>query len=99
MHRYLVERTYPPSSAGLAAAADDAARAALLDAPPHRAHAVRWLRSYLTPDLGRSYCVVEAASAEAVRRAAQDAGLPVDRICEVRMIELGAATPGTQEAA
>lgn len=85
MHRYLVERTFAPGSQALAAAPGDAAQPMFIQA--HDVCGVTWLRSYLTPDLGRSYCIVDGPSPEAVRQAARASGLPVDRISEVRILE------------
>lgn len=101
MQHYLVEPIFALAADSLAAAADDPARAALL-AGTHRAHHVCWLRSYLTPDRRRSFCLVEAASPEAVRLAAVASGLPVDRLCEVRTIDAPAGSlcsPSPQESA
>jgi hypothetical protein len=53
----------------------------------HAVCGVTWLRSYLTADLGRSYCIVDGPSPEAVRQAARVSGLPIDRISEVRVLE------------
>ncbi len=44
---------------------------------------VRWLYSFLSADKRKSYCLYEAESAEAIRRAAVRAGLPADAIIEV----------------
>jgi uncharacterized protein DUF4242 len=44
---------------------------------------VRWLYSFLSADKRKTYCLYEAPSAEAIRRAAKRAGLPVDVIVEV----------------
>lgn len=44
---------------------------------------VRWLYSFLSADKRKTYCLYEAPSAEAIRRAATRAGLPVDSIVEV----------------
>lgn len=44
---------------------------------------VRWLYSFLSADKRKTYCLYEAPSAEAIRRAAQRAGLPADVIVEV----------------
>ena len=44
---------------------------------------VRWLYSFLSADNRKSYCLYEADSAEAIRRAAVRAGLPADVIVEV----------------
>jgi len=44
---------------------------------------VRWLFSFLSADKRKSFCLYEAESAEAIRRAAVRAGLPADVIVEV----------------
>jgi len=44
---------------------------------------VRWLYSFLSVDKRKTYCLYEAPSAEAIRRAAERAGLPADVIVEV----------------
>ena len=44
---------------------------------------VRWLYSFLSADKRKTYCLYEAASADAIRRAAERAGLPADVIVEV----------------
>lgn len=44
---------------------------------------VRWLYSFLSTDRRKTYCLYEASSIEAVRRAAVRAGLPADVVIEV----------------
>lgn len=44
---------------------------------------VRWLYSFLSADKRKTYCLYEAPSPEAIRRAAVRAGLPADVIVEV----------------
>ena len=44
---------------------------------------VRWLYSFLTLDRRKSYCLYEAPSADAIRRAADRAGIPADVVIEV----------------
>jgi hypothetical protein len=44
---------------------------------------VRWLYSFLSADRHKTYCLYEAPSSEAIRRAAVRAGLPADVIVEV----------------
>jgi Protein of unknown function (DUF4242) len=44
---------------------------------------VRWLYSFLSTDKRKTYCLYEAPSAEAIRRAATRAGLPADVIVEM----------------
>lgn len=44
---------------------------------------VKWLMSFLSADQRKSYCLYEAESADAIRRAAARAGLPADVITEM----------------
>ncbi|MDT0276436.1 nickel-binding protein [Blastococcus goldschmidtiae] len=44
---------------------------------------VEWLYSFLSADKRKTYCLYEAPSAEAIRRAAARAGLPADVIVEM----------------
>lgn len=74
MPRYLVERTFADGW--------DWARATGMSLR----EGVTWVRSYVTPDRHRSFCIVESPSPQAVRAAALASGLPVDRITEVRVL-------------
>ncbi|MHA7652202.1 DUF4242 domain-containing protein [Mycobacterium sp. ML4] len=53
---------------------------------------VRWLYSFLSADKRKTYCLYEAPSPEAIRSAADRAGLPADVIVEVngRVLSNGA---------
>ncbi len=44
---------------------------------------VSWLYSFLSADKRKTYCLYEAESIDAIRVAAQRAGLPADVIAEV----------------
>ena len=44
---------------------------------------VRWLYSFLSQDKRKTYCLYEAPTDEAIRRAAERADLPADVIIEV----------------
>jgi hypothetical protein len=44
---------------------------------------VSWLYSFLSADKRKTYCLYEAPSPEAIRRAASRAGIPADRIVEM----------------
>ena len=56
---------------------------------------VRWLYSFLSADKRKTYCLYEAPSPDAIRRAAEKAGLPADVVVEVteRLLPDGASTP------
>ena len=43
----------------------------------------RWLFSFLSADKKKAYCLYEAPSLEAIRKAAARAGLPADVVTEV----------------
>ena len=86
MPRYLVERTF----ANAWEAAVGAGTSSAACATPVR-EGVTWLHSYITPDRHRSYCIVVGPSPAAIRRAAAQSGLPVDRISEVQVIDPHAA--------
>jgi len=45
---------------------------------------VKWLYSFLSADNRKTFCLYEAPSAEAIRRAAVRAGLPADVVVEVQ---------------
>jgi ferredoxin-NADP reductase len=49
---------------------------------------VRWLYSFLSADKRKTYCLYEAPFADAIRRAAERAGLPADSIIEVTGVVL-----------
>lgn len=44
---------------------------------------VRWLYSFLSVDKRKTYCLYEAPFADAIRRAAERAGVPADAVVEV----------------
>jgi hypothetical protein len=48
---------------------------------------VTWLHSYITPDRKRSFCICEAPTPEAVRRASSRNKLPIKQIFEVRVVD------------
>jgi hypothetical protein len=56
---------------------------------------VRWLYSFLSADRRKTYCLYEASSPDAIRRAAARAELPADVIVEVtsRLMPDGASRP------
>jgi hypothetical protein len=47
---------------------------------------VVWLYSFLRADRKKTYCLYEAPSVEAIRRAAERAGLPADVVVEVGQV-------------
>ncbi len=65
MHRYLVERTFPPGALdGLDAATKKKVNA------NNATVCVRWIQSYASADKTKTFCVYEGPSEAAVRKAA-----------------------------
>lgn len=84
MPRYLVEQTLaeplsPPTHGASASTASPLLGDDALDG-------VIWLHTYVSADRRRAYCICDAPSPGAVRRAAMRNSLPVDRITEVRIL-------------
>jgi hypothetical protein len=78
--RYLVERSFE----GPAPSAPE--RVAAILGGNDRV-GVTWIHSYVSGDGHQMYCLYEAPSPEAVRRAARLNGLPVDAITEVALVD------------
>lgn len=77
-HRYLIERTFPPGALdGL-----DAAGKAKINSTNAK-FGVRWVTSYANATKTKTYCIYEAPSEAAVRKAAGANGIPVDTVTEV----------------
>ena len=85
MPRYMIERTFPDRLE----IPVDAEGAGLCSAVVNRnaEEGVTWVHSYVNPYKTKTFCVYDAPSPEAVRRAAERNGLPVDRITEVRVLD------------
>jgi hypothetical protein len=85
MPRYIVERTFPD---GLQMPTGEEGAAACLAVVKRNAlDSVTWVHSYVAADQKKSFCVYDAPTPEAVRRTANDNGLPVDSITEVRVLD------------
>jgi hypothetical protein len=85
MPRYLVERTFLDSLA--LPGPEQGAQARLTLIENNALDGVTWVHSYIAPDRKKSFCIYDAPTPEAVRRAAQRNGLPVDRITEVCVLD------------
>ncbi len=48
---------------------------------------VTWLHSYVSEDKKQTFCVYDAPSPEAVRRASRRNNLPIEKIIEVRVLD------------
>lgn len=85
MPRFLVERTFPE---GLAIPVDSQGAETCLTVVGNNAtEQVTWVHSYVTDDKGKTFCIYDAPSPDAIRTAAELNGLPVDRITEVRVLD------------
>ena len=90
MQRYLVERTFPSGLEVPPGAAGVEMRTSLVDA--NADDHVTWVHSYVSDDATRTFCVYDAPSPEAIRRAADRCGLPVDSITAVSVLDPYALT-------
>lgn len=85
MHRYIVERSFPNK---LIVPADDKGADALQNVTlTNSEESVTWIHSYVTEDKKKTFCVYDAPSKEAIRKAAKANNLPVDKITEVRVLD------------
>jgi hypothetical protein len=87
MSRYLVERTFPDGLSLPIPATEKGARRCQAIVEANSDDLVTWLHSYVSADAHTTYCLYEAPSPEAIRRAARRNQLPVDRIIEVRVLD------------
>jgi hypothetical protein len=85
MPRFLVERTFPE---GLAIPLNQQGAEVCLTVVGNNSHdQVTWVHSYVTLDKKKTFCIYDAPTPEAIRRAAQRNALPVDRIVEVSVLD------------
>jgi uncharacterized protein DUF4242 len=85
MPRYLVERTFAD---GLAIPLNDEGwnicRAVVAT---NVRESVSWIHSYVSEDRMKTFCVYDGPSPAAIRRAAEQNKLPVDRITQVSVLD------------
>ena len=85
MPRYLVERTFPD---GLAIPVNDqGAEVCLTVVGNNMQDNVTWVHSYVTKDKKKTFCIYDAPSPEAIRKAAKSNSLPVDEITQVNVLD------------
>lgn len=85
MPRYMVERTFPdgleiPTS-------EEGLKTCLGVVDTNATEQVTWVRSFVTDDHTKTFCIYDGPSPEAIRRAAGKTGLPVDGISEVSVLD------------
>jgi hypothetical protein len=83
--RYLVERTYPEGFEIPANADSAPMRMKIIGA--NEQENVTWIHSYVSIDKRKLFCIYEGPTPEAVRLAAAENSLPIDRITEVRILD------------
>ncbi len=85
MPRYMVERTFPD---GLNIPPTEEGAASCLGVVDKNADlGVTWVHSYVTEDKGKTFCIYDGPNPEAIRKAAERNGLPVERITKVRVLD------------
>jgi hypothetical protein len=76
MARFIIERNFAEKLEFTKEASDQVQQI-------NDAEGVKWIFSFLSADKRKTYCLYEAPSAEAIRRAAERAGIPADVITQV----------------
>lgn len=85
MPRYLVERSFP-NGLEIPTNPDGQATCKAVIGNNGTEH-VTWIHSYVAADHTKTFCIYDAPSPEAVRRAAAVSELPVDSIAEVSVLD------------
>lgn len=85
MPRYLIERTFPDGLAIPISREGCLACAGVVD--NNAEEQVTWIHSYVAPDKTKTFCIYDGPSEDAIRRAANRNGLPVDTITEVKVLD------------
>lgn len=85
MPRYLVERTFPDA---LEIPTTSEGQKVMLGVVNNNSQEqVTWIRSFVTGDRQKTFCLYDGPSPEAIRRAARLSDLPVDAISEVSVLD------------
>ncbi len=84
MKRYVVERSFPE---GLNIPMDEKGCRIVqgVISKNNDAH-VTWIQSYVSADKKKTFCIYEAPSPEAIRKAAKENNTPVDKITEINVL-------------
>lgn len=85
MPRYIVERNFPDGLIVPVTAEGAAATEKVI--ANNMEERVTWVQSFVSLDKKTTFCVYDGPSPEAIRRAGQRNGLPVDAVTEVRVME------------
>ena len=85
MPRYMVERTFPE---GLEIpTTGDGLKACLGVVDSNASVDVSWVRSFVSDDHTKTFCIYDGPSPEAIRKAASLSDLPVDGITEISVLD------------
>ena len=85
MHRYLVERSFPD---GLNIPVNtEGSEICLTVVSTNIEDNVTWVHSYVTADKKKTFCIYDAPSPDAIKKAAKKNGLPVDNVIEVSVLD------------
>jgi hypothetical protein len=85
MPRYVIERTFKN---GLLIPATDVGAGACRSVVENNGDLdVTWIHSYVSKDHKKSYCIYDGPGEDAIRKAAERNGLPVDSITEVNVLD------------
>jgi hypothetical protein len=85
MPRYMVQRTFPD---GLQIPVNtEGAETCSTVVNGNGGLGVTWVHSYVSKDKGTTFCIYDAPSPDAIRKAAEVNGLPVDEITEVSVLD------------
>ena len=85
MNRYLIERTFPE---GLSIPMTPEGRSGCSKVVEVNAsEGVTWVHSYVSQDLGKTFCVYDGPSPEAIREVASKNNQPVGNITPVRVLD------------
>jgi hypothetical protein len=83
--RFLVERSFPD---GLNIPVNtEGSEICLTVVSTNAEDNVTWVHSYVTMDKKKTFCIYDAPSPAAIRKAAEKNGLPVDNIVEVSVLD------------
>jgi hypothetical protein len=83
--RYMVERTFPD---GLRIPVNDDGAAACMGVADRNGElGVTWVHTYVSEDKQKTFCVYDGPNPEAIRKAAERNGLPVDTITKVSVLD------------
>jgi hypothetical protein len=85
MPRYVVERTFPEGPGFAAAGQEEGTWMQMVER--NEDEDVTWIQTYVSEDRRKWFCLYEAPTPEAIRRAATKNDLPVDRITQVRVLD------------